>query len=141
MAVVMDQRSPLTPEHVGRAIEAYFSERQSELLPSGAQARDGRHFSWCGDVLEFLIEGLTERLANQGITFSKSFPGPFRLMDEDQFASGDHVRRFWTMALHRGCPIARVCTYFLHRHDQVMLPQPPTVVAYPPNQMESAAGE
>lgn len=130
----MDHHTPLTPEHLSRTIEDYFAERQAELLPSGEQTKDGRRFSWCGELLEFLIEGLAERLAPIGITFSKSFPGPFRLMDEDQLANGDHVRRFWTVALEHGCPIARLCTYFFHRHDIVPLPQPPRVVAYPPDQ-------
>jgi len=130
----MDHHTPLTPEHLSRTIEDYFAERQAELLPSGEQTKDGRRFSWCGELLEFLTEGLAERLAPIGITFSKSFPGPFRLMDEDQLANGDHVRRFWTVALEHGCPIARLCTYFFHRHDIVPLPQPPRVVAYPPDQ-------
>ena len=123
----------LTPEYVCRTIEEHFIARQAELLPSGEQAKDGRRFSWCGDLLEFLTEGLTERLAARGITFSKCFPGPFRLLDEEQSANGDHVRRFWTTALSHGCPIARLCTYFFHRHDRVPLPQLPRVIAYPPD--------
>ena len=130
---LVDHRTSPTPEDLSRTIEDYFAERRAELLPSGEQTKDGRRFSWCGDVLEFLTEGLAERLAAKGITFSKSFPGPFRLMDEEQLAGGNHVRRFWTMALNHGCPIARLCTYFFHRHDQVPLPQPPHVVAYPPD--------
>jgi hypothetical protein len=137
----MNHRTSLTPEDLSRTIENYFAERQAELLPSGEQTKDGRHFSWCGDVLEFLAEGLVERLAARGITFSKSFPGPFRLMDEEQLASGNHVRRFWTMALDHGCPIARLCTCFIHRHDQVQLPQPPQIVAYPPDHPAPEAAE
>lgn len=137
----MDHRTPLSPEHLSRSIEGYFAERQAELLPSGEQTKDGKQFSWCGDVLEFLTEGLGDRLAARGITFSKSFPGPFRLMDEEQLANGDHVRRFWTMALDHGCPIAKLCTYFFHRHDQVPLPQPPHVVAYPPDHPAPEASE
>ena len=137
----MDHRTSFTPEDISRTIEDYFAERQAELLPSGEQTKDGKRFSWCGDVLEFLTDGLTERLAAQGITFSKSFPGPFRLMDEEQLAGGDHVRRFWTMALNHGCPIARLCTYFFHRHDQVPLPYPPQVVAFPPDHPEPEAAE
>jgi hypothetical protein len=137
----MSHRIPLTPEHLSRTIEDYFAERQAELLPSGQETKDGQRFSWCGDVLEFLTEGLAERLAARGITFSKSFPGPFRLMDEEQLADGNHVRRFWTTALDRGCPIAKLCTYFVHRHDQVPLPQPPHVVAYPANHLEPEAAE
>jgi hypothetical protein len=128
-----------TPEYVCRTIEEHFAMRQAELLPSGEETRDGRRFSWCGDLLEFFTEGLTERLAASGITFSKSFPGPFRLMDEEQTANGDHVRRFWTTALSHSCPIARLCTYFFHRHDRVTLPQLPKVVAFPPDHPEPEA--
>jgi hypothetical protein len=104
----MKPDASLTPEYVRRTIEEHFATRQAELLPSGEQTKDGRRFS-------------------------KSFPGPFRLMDEEQSANGDHVRRFWTTALSQGSPIARLCTYFFHRHDQVTLPQLPKVVAYPPD--------
>jgi len=132
----MTQHRPPTPEYLSRTIQEYFAERQAEILSSGEQTRDGRRLSWCGDVLEFLTEGLAERLATRGITFSKTFPGPFRLMDEDQQTDGQHVRRFWTMALDHGCPIACLCTYFFHRHDRVTLPQPPRVIAYPPDHPE-----
>lgn len=127
----MKQHRPLTPEHLSQTIEAYFAERQAEILPSGEQSKDGKRLSWCGDVLEYLTDGLAERLAARGITFSKTFPGPFRLMDEDQLTDGQHIRRFWTMALDHGCPITKLCTYFFHRHDQIPLPKPPRVVAYP----------
>jgi hypothetical protein len=137
----MDHRNALTPELLSRTIEDYLAERQAELLPSGDRTKDGKRFTWCGDVLEFLTDGLAERLATSGITFSKSFPGPFRLMDEEQLTGGNHIRRFWTIALHRGCPIARLCTYFFHRHDQVPLPHPPHVVAYPPDHPEPEAAE
>lgn len=137
----MSHHAPLTPEHLSRSIEDYFAERQTDVLPSGEQTKDGRRLSWCGDVLEFLTEGLAERFAARGITFSKSFPGPFRLMDEEQLMDGNHVRRFWTMALDHGCPIARLCTYFFHRHDQVLLPRPPQVVAYPPDHLGPEASE
>ena len=119
-----------TPQSLGDEIQAYVVERQSKLLASGEASRDGRRFSWCGDILDFLTEGLDERLAARDITFTNAFPGPLRLMDEEQQPNGEHVRRFWTIALHRGCPIARICTLFFHRHDQVKLPQPPRVVAY-----------
>lgn len=132
----MNQRTALTPEDIRHRIEAYLEERHAELLSSGEATKDGTRFSWCGDVLEFLIEGLTKRLADQGITFSKSFPGPFRLMDEDQSPTGDHVRRFWTTALDHGCPIARLCTSFFHRHDRVTLPRLPTITTYPHNHQE-----
>ncbi len=127
-----------TPQVVSDEIQAYVAERQSELLASGDASRDGRRFSWCGDILDFLTEGLAERLAARGITFTNTFPGPLRLMDEDQQPNGQHVRRFWTVALHHGCPIARICTLFFHRHDQVNLPRTPLVIAYAPN---SPAGE
>ncbi|MCC6140193.1 MAG: hypothetical protein IT389_06200 [Nitrospira sp.] len=132
----MNQHRPLTPERLSRTIEQYFAERQAKILPSGEQAKDGTRLSWCGDVLEYLTAGLAERLAARGVTFSKAFPGPFRLMEEDQLTDGQHIRRFWTTALDHGCPIARLCTYFFHRHDQVTLPQPPQVIAYPPDYPE-----
>jgi len=133
----MDRRTALTPDDIRHKIETYFVERYGELLSSGEATRDGRRFSWCGDVLEFLIDGLTERLATQGITFSKSFPGPFRLMDEDQSPDGNHVRRFWTTALDHGCPMARLCTSFFHRHDRIPLPCLPKITAYPLDPLES----
>ena len=131
----------LTPEALSHEIQAYVAERQSELLPSGEASRDGRQFSGCGDILDFLTEGLAERLAAKGITFTNTFPGPLRLMDEDQQPNGQHVRRFWTIALQHGCPIARICTLFFHRHDQVSLPQAPLVVAYAPNNQSGEDGE
>jgi hypothetical protein len=134
----MNQDQPsVTPEAVSLAIQDYLAERHSTILPSGDHAQDGRQFTWCGEVLEFLTEGLVERFAARGITFTKSFPGPFRLMDEDQQADGQHVRRFWTVALDHGCPIAKLCTFFFHRHDQVPLPQPPQVVGFPPDHQEA----
>lgn len=119
------------PEEVQQVVVGYMDERRSELLPSGQASKDGRAFSWCGEVLDFLVEGMGERLAPYGITFTTPFPGPFRLWDEDQRPDGVHVRRFWTTALANGCPIARLCTLFHHRHDQVQLPAPPQVIAYP----------
>lgn len=81
-------RSPLTPETVIHEIQAYVAERQMELLPSGEASKDGRCFSWCGEILDFLTEGLAERCAVKGITFTDVFPGPFRLMDEEQQPNG-----------------------------------------------------
>ncbi len=130
-----------TPESLSREIQAYVAERQSQLLPSGEASRDGRRFSWCGDILDFLTEGLAERFAPMGITFANPFPGPLRLMDEVQRADGQHVRRFWTVALHHGCPIARICTFFFHRHDQISLPQAPLVMAFTPNRQAGEDGE
>lgn len=121
---------PPTPQSLGEEIQAYVVERQNKLLVTGDASQDGRRFSWCGDILDFLTEGLDEKLAARGITFTNAFPGPLRLMDEEQQPNGQHVRRFWTVALHQGCPIARICTFFFHRHDQVRLPQSPRVVAY-----------
>jgi hypothetical protein len=126
-----------TPESVSLDLQEYLAERQAKILPSGDQSLDGRRFTWCGDVLDFLIEGLVERFAARGITFTKPFPGPFRLMDEDQEADGRHVRRFWTVALSHGCPIAKLCTLFFHRHDQVALPEQPQVVGFPPDHQET----
>lgn len=132
----MATRQHMTPEDIGQVIESYLAERQDALLNNGETTKDGRRFSWCGDVLEFLSEGLSDRLASFGITLTKSFPGPFRLMDEEQSRNGQHTRRFWTTALARGCPVARLCTLFYHRHDQVRLPRLPKVVAYPPNSVD-----
>lgn len=137
----MDKHNELTTEHLSRTIEHYFAERQAGILPSGHETADGKRLSWCGDVLEYLVEGLADRLAARGITFSQPFPGPFRLMDEDQLADGQHVRRFWTTVLAHGCPIARLCTYFFHRHDQVALPQPPRVVSFPADNHERETAE
>ncbi|HQR13552.1 MAG TPA: DUF6022 family protein [Nitrospira sp.] len=133
--------SQLTPETVGREIQTYVDERQRQLLPSGEASSDGHRFSWCGDILDFLTDGLSERLAPMGISFSNPFPGPLRLMDEIQQPDGQHVRRFWTVALHRGCPIARICTFFFHRHDQISLPQMPLVMAFAPDQHAGEEGE
>ncbi len=130
-----------TPESVTREIEAHVAERQRQLTPSGEASSDGRRFSWCGDILDFLTEGLAERFAPMGITFSTPFPGPLRLLDEVQQPDGQHVRRFWTVALHQGCPIARICTLFFHRHDQIRLPQTPLVMAFAPNHKAGEGGE
>ena len=133
--------SPLTPDTVGREIQAYIEERQRQLLPPGETTREGHRFTWCGDILDFLTDGLAERLAPMGITFTPPFPGPLSLMDEVQRPDGQHVRRFWTVALHRGCPIARICTFFFHRHDQISLPQAPLVMGFAPNYNAGEDGE
>lgn len=132
----MNRQPSVARGRLCRAIEDFFVERQALLLPSGEQTKDGTTFSWCGDVFEFLTEGLAERLGEKGITFTKSFPGPFSLMDEEQHPDGNHVRRFWTTALEHGCPVARICTYFFHRHDQIRLPRLPQIVSFPPDQDE-----
>lgn len=121
----------MTPESVGQAAQDYLDERRAQIVSSGDGTKSGRRFTWCGDVLEFLVEGLSERFAASGITFQSTFPGPFRLWDEDQQPDGEHVRRFWTVALLRGCPIAKLCTFFFHRHDRTAIPKPPRVVAFP----------
>jgi hypothetical protein len=126
-------KNEMTPETLSQAVEKYLDERQAQILPSGDRSAGGRRFGWCGDVLEFLVEGLTDRLAARGITFASQFPGPFRLWDEEQHADGEHVRRFWTVALERGCPVARLCTFFFHRHDTPALPRAPRVVGFPPD--------
>lgn len=128
-----DKIPPMTPEAVSQAVQVYLDERRALLDASGEGTACGRRFSWCGDVLEFLTEGVADRLAGLGITFQRPFPGPFRLWDEEQRPDGTHVRRFWTTALERGCPIAKLCTFFFHRHDQVAVPHPPRVVGFPPD--------
>ncbi len=70
----MKQQPSVPLEHLSQAIEEYFAERQASILPSGKHTTDGKQLSWCGDVLEYLTEGLAERLAARGITFSKAFP-------------------------------------------------------------------
>lgn len=133
--------SRLTPEALGREIQIYIDERQRQLLPSGEASRDGRRFSWCGDILDFLADGLAARLATMGITFTTPFPGPLRLMAEVQQPDGQHVRRFWTVALQGGYPIARICTVFFHRHDQIRLPRMPRVMAFAPLLADDEDGE
>lgn len=123
----------MTPSDLCQSVERYLAERHAHLAPSGDHTDDGLQFTWCGDVLDYLTEGLTEQLATLGITFSQPFPGPFRLLDEAQQADGQHIRRFWTTAFQHGCPIAKLCTFFIHRHDQVTLPALPHIQAYPPD--------
>jgi hypothetical protein len=123
----------MTPVALSQALEEYLGERRAQILSSGERSASGYRFSWCGDVLEFLVEGLAERFAARGITFTSPFPGPFRLWDEDQHPDGEHVRRFWTTALDRGCPVAKLCTFFFHRHDTPSLPRAPKVVGFPPD--------
>lgn len=137
------QQTPLTQaDEIRAAIAQYLADRLDQLLPCGRQSRDGRRFAWCGEVFDFLIEGVMEQLASRGVTFTTPYPGPFRLMDEDQLPDGRHIRRFWTVACADGCPITRLCTRFVHRHDDVRLPEAPQVDIYPLEQIdpsESAA--
>ncbi|TAJ23218.1 MAG: hypothetical protein EPO64_11700 [Nitrospirae bacterium] len=132
--LAMDQQeSILTPETVSQAVQNYLDERHTQILPPGDRSSAGRRFGWCGDVLEFLVEGIADRFASHGIAFNSPYPGPFRLWDEDQHQDGEHVRRFWTTAVDRdtGCPIAKLCTFFFHRHDTAAIPNPPRVVGFP----------
>ncbi len=127
---------PTTPDAIARAVQAHLDERQAGLASTdrSSPADPARTFTWCGDVFDYLAEGVTERLAACGIHLSSPFPGPFRLWDEDQRPDGEHVRRFWTTALSHGCPVARLCTSFFHRHDATALPRPPRVEAFPPDE-------
>ncbi|GKS59140.1 hypothetical protein YTPLAS18_26670 [Nitrospira sp.] len=127
----MHTKALSSPNDVRHIVAEYLKERRAHILPSGQGSQDGRVFSWCGEVLDFLVEGIGERLAVHGIAFTSPFPGPFRLWDEERNQDGTHVRRFWTTALAHGSPIARLCTLFFHRHDQVRIPAPPHVIAYP----------
>jgi len=128
-----EQDLHVQPETIGRALQDYLGERQAQIAPPGDRSRTGQVFDWCGDVLEFLAEGVSERFAARGISFSSPFPGPFRLWDEDQQPDGEHIRRFWTTALLHGCPVAKLCTFFFHRHDTPAIPRPLRVVAFPPD--------
>lgn len=128
-------RAYLTPEGISEAVRSYVEARLSLVAPAGDWTRCNGRFTWCGDVLEFLVEGLERHVAQQGFTFREPFPGPIRLWDEDQHPDGEHVRRFWTVAVDKasGRPIARLCTLFFHRHDSVALPRSPQIVAFPPD--------
>jgi hypothetical protein len=137
------QANHTSPDSLARQLQAYLAERHKQIGQIGADDRtaDGRRFGWCGEVLDFLVEGAAERMAGRGITFTNPLPGPFRLWDEDQQPDGEHVRRFWTTALLHGCPIAKLCTVFFHRHDRPALPRPPQVLACPPDHREEGAAD
>ncbi len=135
---VMSRPLPASAEDIRQTVAGHLSERHAQLAPSGRQTKDGRLFTWCGEVLDFLVEGLTERLAARGLTCTPPYPGPFRLMDEDQYPDGRHVRRFWTVVRAGGCPIARLCTRFIHRHDEVRLPEAPLVEVHALDEDETA---
>ncbi|MGQ0810591.1 MAG: DUF6022 family protein [Nitrospiraceae bacterium] len=128
----------LTPETISETVQRHLDQRLAEVSSLGDRALCNRRFSWCGDLLDYLVEGVEEKLAKLGITLREPFPGPMRLLDEDQHPNGQHVRRFWTVALERGCPIAKLCTLFFHRHDTPALPRPPQVLAYPPDHDEES---
>lgn len=123
----------MTPTDLCRSVEQYLADRHTRIADSGDHTIDGRRFTWCGDAFDYLVEGLGEHLAALGISFKQPFPGPIRLLDEEQRADGQHIRRFWTTALKHGCPIATLCTLFVHRHDQIRLPELPHVQAFPPD--------
>ena len=124
-----------TPEQVSEAVRTYVYARLSEVAPAGDWSQCNGRFAWCGDVLDFLADGLEQHVARLGLTFRDAFPGPLRLWDEDQHPNGEHARRFWTIAFDSasGQPLAKLCTIFFHRHDCVALPRPPQIVAFPPD--------
>lgn len=127
------QKHKPTSEQVGKALQAFLDERYLLVAAQVDQPDHSGRFAWCGDVLDYLVQGLDRALARLGITFHDPYPGPMRLWDEDQDGDGQHVRRFWTTALYRNCPVAKVCTLFFHRHDRLMPPRTPKVLAFPPD--------
>lgn len=126
------ERRPSSPEQISAAIKAYLDLRAGQLAPEGDWSKSAGRFSWCGEVLAFLADGLEAYAAARGFTFRGGYPGPLRLWDEDQQPDGEHARRFWTTAVDRetGRPLASICTVFFHRHDRVALPRPPLVLAF-----------
>ncbi len=133
--------SKITPAILSQTVQAHLDQRLEEIAPCGDWSRCNQQFSWCGDLFDFLVEGIEKRVAQMGVTFREAYPGPLKLWDEDQATDGTHVRRFWTMALEQGCPIAKLCTFFFHRHDTVALPRPPQVVAFPPDHPETESDD
>ncbi len=125
------QRPPSSPEQISDIVKAYLDQRAGQIEPAGDRARPGHRFAWCGDVLDFLTDGIEDHVTAQGFTFRGRYPGPLRLWDEDQQPDGEHARRFWSVAFDclTGRPLANVCTVFFHRHDRVALPRAPLVVA------------
>ncbi len=128
---VKSEHSISSPERIADIVKAYLDQRADQLEPAGDGARSGRRFAWCGDVLDFLTDGIEDHVTEQGFTFRGSYPGPLRLWDEDQQPDGEHARRFWAVAFEckTGRPVANVCTVFFHRHDRVALPRAPLVLA------------
>lgn len=116
----------MEPTYIAQLIQNYLDTKLAEVVPNNDWSWCEKRFSWCGDLLDFLIEGLEPYTRTVGVTFQEPFPGPFRLWDEDQFQNGDHIRRFWTTAVHSssGCPLANILTIFYHRHDRIALPHP-----------------
>ena len=127
----------VTPAMLGDLVQQYLEERAMMIMSVEDQSSSGREFSWCGEVLDFLIQGLDEHVRELGMAcvFHPSFPGPLKLWDEDQQPDGVHVRRYWTTAIdeisHQ--PIGEFCTFFYHRHDTTAIPQLPRVVGFSPN--------
>ncbi len=138
----MSKKPPkITPAILSREVETHLEQRLEEVAPHGDWSRCDQQFAWCGDLFDFLVEGVEQRVSQLGVTFREAYPGPLRLWDEDQAADGTHVRRFWTVALERGCPIAKLCTFFFHRHDTAVLPRPPQVVAFPPDHRDTGSDD
>lgn len=129
---VSSQRPAASPEQISGIVKAYLDQRAGLITSSGDGSLSGRRFAWCGEVLDFLAEGIEDHVAPRGLTFRGVYPGPLRLWDEDREPDGEHARRFWSMAFERasGRPLAHVCTVFFHRHDRVALPRAPLVLAF-----------
>lgn len=136
-AAGMEKQSPPHAVTIEQAVEGHLHRRLAEIMSPGGPISHAKRFSWCGELLDYLAQGVDEKLADMGITLQDPYPGPMNLLDEDQHPDGSHVRRFWTVALKHGCPIAKLCTIFFHRHDRIDLPKPPRVVALPPDDRTS----
>ena len=127
----------LTQAMISEVVQRYLEKRAMIIMSAEDQSFSGFEFTWCGEVLDFLIEGLEDHVQQlgMGLDFQPAFPGPLRLWDEDQQPDGLHVRRYWTTAIDTKShqPIAKLCTFFFHRHDTTAIPQLPQVVGFPPN--------
>ena len=127
----------LTPAMISEVVQKYLEKRAMMLMSDEDQSSTARKFTWCGEVLDFLIEGIDDHVQElgMGLVFQPAFPGPLRLWDEDQQPDGVHVRRYWTTAIDAKShqPIGKFCTFFFHRHDTTSIPQIPRVVGFPPN--------
>ncbi len=117
---------PYGPLDIAQCVQRFLDTRLKKVAPHDDWSWCEKNFTWCGDLLDFLIQGLPSYTQTLGFTFQDPFPGLFRLWDEDQFPDGTHLRRFWTTALNCSdrSPVAIVQTHFYHRHDQVALPHP-----------------
>ena len=127
----------VTPAMISGVAQQYLEKRAMKIMSVEDQSSGGREFIWCGEVLDFLVEGLVDhvRELGLGLVFHPVFPGPIKLWDEDQQPDGVHVRRYWTTAIEEEThqPIGKICTFFYHRHDTTAIPQLPRVVGFPPN--------